>query len=41
MTPEEHAERERHFRMTRERMAYHAAKARDEEERKRKASDDA
>ena len=41
MTPEEHAERERHFQMARERMAYHAAKAREEEERKRKASDDA
>jgi hypothetical protein len=41
MTPEEHAERERHFQMARERMAYHEAKAREEEERKRKASNDA
>ena len=41
MTPEEHAERDRHFQMVRERMAYHEAKAREEEERKRKASHDA
>ncbi len=41
MTPEEHTERERHFQMARERMAYHEAKAREEEERKRKASNDA
>ena len=38
MTPEERAERERHFQMSRERMAYHEAKAREEEERKRKAA---
>ena len=37
-TPEEWAERERHFQMSRERMAYHEAKAREEEERKRKAA---
>jgi len=36
-TPEEWAERERHFQMSRERMAYHQAKSR-EEERKRKAA---
>jgi hypothetical protein len=41
MTPEERVERDRHFQMSRERMAYHAAKAREEEERKRKASNDA
>jgi hypothetical protein len=41
MTPEERAERERHFQMSRERMAYHEAKAREEEERKHKASGNA
>ena len=38
MTPEEHAEGERHFQMARERMAYHEAKVREEEERKRRAA---
>ena len=38
LTAEERAERERHFQMSRERMAYHEAKAREEEERKRKAA---
>ena len=37
MTPEDRAERGRHFQMSRERMAYHQAKSR-EEERKRKSA---
>jgi hypothetical protein len=36
MTPEERAERERHRQMLRERIAYHEAKAREEEERARR-----
>jgi hypothetical protein len=39
MTPEERAERERHFQMPRERMAYHEQKAREQEERERAASE--
>ena len=39
--PEERAERERHFQMSRERTAYHEAKAREEEARRRKAADSA
>ena len=38
MTDEERAERERHYQMAQERIAYHEAKAREEEEQKRKAS---
>jgi hypothetical protein len=38
MTPEEIADRERTQQMVRERIAYHEAKAREEEERKPKAS---
>jgi hypothetical protein len=41
MTPEEWAERERTQEMVRERIAYHEAKAREEEERKRKAAESA
>jgi hypothetical protein len=41
MTPEEWAERERTQGMVRERIAYREAKAREEEERKRKAADSA
>ena len=37
MTPDEIADRERTQQMVRERIAYHEAKAREEEERKRKA----
>ena len=37
MTPEERAERERTQEMVRERIAYHEAKAREEEEQKHKA----
>jgi hypothetical protein len=32
MTPEEHAQRDEHQRMAQERIAYHEAKAREEEE---------
>ena len=38
MTPEEWADRERTQQMVRERIAYHEAKAREQEERKRKAA---
>ena len=38
MTAEEWADRERHYRMAQERAAYHEAKAREQEERERKAS---
>jgi hypothetical protein len=41
MTPQEWAERERTQEMVRERIAYHEAKAREEEERKRKAAESA
>jgi hypothetical protein len=41
MTPEEWADRERTQQMVRQRIAYHEAKAREEEEQKRKASNDA
>ena len=41
MTPEQWAERERTQEMVRERIAYHETKAREEEERKRKAADSA
>src|SRR5438552_8738383 len=41
MTLEEWAERERTQEMVRERIAYHEAKAREEEERKRKAAESA
>jgi hypothetical protein len=41
MTPEEWAEHERTQEMVRERIAYQEAKARGEEERKRKAADSA
>lgn len=34
MTPEEHARRDETQRMARERIAYHEAKAREEEERR-------
>ena len=36
MTPEEHARRDEHQRMAEERIAYHAAKAREDEEARRK-----
>lgn len=32
MTPEEHAERDEHYRMAQERIAYHEAKAREQEQ---------
>jgi hypothetical protein len=38
MTPEQIADRERTQQMVRERIAYHEAKAREEEERKRRAA---
>jgi hypothetical protein len=41
MTPEEIAERAQTLQMLRERIAYHEAEAREEEERKREASRDA
>ena len=41
VTPEEWAQRERTHEMVRERIAYHEARAREEEERKRKAADSA
>lgn len=34
MTPEEHARRDEHQRMAKERIAYHEAKAREEDERR-------
>jgi hypothetical protein len=34
LTPEDHARHEEHQRMVRERIAYHEAKAREEEERR-------
>lgn len=34
MTPEEHAQRDKHQRMAQERIAYHEAKAREEDERR-------
>jgi hypothetical protein len=41
MTPEEHAEREKTQRMIQERIAYHEAKAREQEEAQRRHSDTA
>ena len=38
LTPEDHARHEEHQRMVRERIAYHEAKAREEDERRARAA---